>query len=53
MQLIEVEESVHEMVDVHQFDDVCTDLKNALHREEELQKLFEQQIDEIAKMELR
>ena len=39
-----------DMVYTEQFDEVCSDLKRALQREEDLQCLFEQQIKEIGHM---
>jgi len=48
-----LEERAKGMVYTEQFDDICCDLKNALHREEDLQKLFEKQIQQIHHMETR
>lgn len=49
-QVFELEERMKDMVYTEQFDEVCSDLKRALQREEDLQCLFEQQIKEIGHM---
>ena len=49
-QVFELEEGMKDMVYTEQFDEICNDLKRALQREEDLQRLFEQQIKEIGHM---
>ena len=44
----EIEESTE-----NQFENVCMDLKDALRREEDLQKMFDQNIQQIKDMEKR